>query len=110
MHSECAEGLHFSAFQSYGSGVKFNAHSTFDLNSEQQVQFPEKEQRSQGFVSASVLLPFRTINTTIKRPDCLTLIFGVADPTSSIVYRVVCVAVREYDARERSTCTGEYPY
>ena len=42
-------------------------------------EFPEKEQRFQGFESVGVLLPY-SVYTTTKRTDCLTLIFRVADP------------------------------
>ena len=63
--------------------ILYNAHSTFDLQSNYRGEFLDKEQQSQGLVSASVLVSFRTIYTTTKSQDSLISIFLVADPSYS---------------------------
>ena len=72
--------------------ILYNAHSTFDLQSNYRGEFLDKEQRSQGLVSASVLVSFRTIYTTTKSQDSLISIFRVADPIRVCIY-ITCVYV-----------------
>ena len=73
--------------------ILYNAHSTFDLQSNYRSEFLDKEQRSQGLVSASVLVSFRTIYTTTKSQDSLISIFRIADPNTRTRMQCKCIHV-----------------